>query len=36
MSRFTMEKSGRIRIQDYGTDDLQRILTALGLPEAGG
>src|SRR5213596_3529936 len=27
------EKRGRIEIEYYGTDDLQRILTALGLPE---
>jgi len=28
-------KRGRIEIEYYGTDDLQRIVTALGLPEAG-
>src|SRR5947209_7876135 len=28
------EKRGRIEIEYYGTDDLQRIVTALGLPEA--
>src|SRR3954467_2483387 len=28
------EKRGRIDIEYYGTDDLQRIVTALGLPEA--
>src|SRR5262249_21928493 len=27
------EKRGRIEIEYYGTDDLQRIITALGLPE---
>jgi ParB family chromosome partitioning protein len=27
------EKRGRIEIEYYGTDDLQRIVTALGLPE---
>src|SRR5437660_3427053 len=29
------EKRGRIEIEYYGTDDLQRIVTALGLPVAG-
>jgi ParB family transcriptional regulator, chromosome partitioning protein len=28
------DKRGRIEIEYYGTDDLQRIVTALGLPEA--
>jgi ParB family chromosome partitioning protein len=28
------EKRGRIEIEYYGTDDLQRIVTALGLPPA--
>jgi len=28
------EKRGRIEIEYYGTDDLQRIVTALGLPQA--
>jgi ParB family chromosome partitioning protein len=28
------EKRGRIEIEYYGTDDLQRILAALGLPSA--
>jgi len=28
------DKSGRIEIEYYGTDDLQRIVTALGLPPA--
>src|SRR5204862_6174999 len=28
------EKRGRIEIEYYGTDDLQRVVTALGLPEA--
>jgi ParB family chromosome partitioning protein len=27
------DKRGRIEIEYYGTDDLQRIVTALGLPE---
>ena len=27
------EKRGRIEIEYYGTDDLQRIVTVLGLPE---
>jgi ParB family chromosome partitioning protein len=29
------EKRGRIEIEYYGTDDLQRIVTALGLPDGG-
>ena len=29
------DKRGRIEIEYYGTDDLQRIVTALGLPVAG-
>ncbi|PYI58205.1 MAG: hypothetical protein DMC60_13605 [Verrucomicrobia bacterium] len=29
------DKRGRIEIHYYGTDDLQRIVTALGLPAAG-
>jgi ParB family transcriptional regulator, chromosome partitioning protein len=29
------DKRGRIEIEYYGTDDLQRIITALGLPEQG-
>jgi ParB family chromosome partitioning protein len=28
------DKRGRIEIEYYGTDDLQRIVAALGLPEA--
>jgi ParB family chromosome partitioning protein len=28
------DKRGRIQIEYYGTDDLQRIVTALGLPQA--
>src|SRR6185436_8596176 len=28
------EKRGRIEVEYYGNDDLQRVLTALGLPEA--
>jgi ParB family chromosome partitioning protein len=28
------EKRGRIEIEYYGTDDLQRIVTVLGLPPA--
>jgi ParB family chromosome partitioning protein len=28
------QKRGRIEIEYYGTDDLQRIVTALGLPPA--
>jgi ParB family chromosome partitioning protein len=27
------QKRGRIEIEYYGTDDLQRVVTALGLPE---
>jgi ParB family chromosome partitioning protein len=27
------DKRGRIEIEYYGTDDLQRVVTALGLPE---
>jgi ParB family chromosome partitioning protein len=30
------EKRGRIEIEYYGKDDLQRIVTALGLPEQDG
>jgi ParB family chromosome partitioning protein len=28
------DKRGRIEIEYYGTDDLQRIVTALGLPSS--
>jgi ParB family chromosome partitioning protein len=29
------EKRGRIEIEYYGTDDLQRIISVLGLPDGG-
>jgi ParB family transcriptional regulator, chromosome partitioning protein len=29
------DKRGRIEIEYYGTDDLHRIITALGLPAVG-
>jgi len=31
---YHADKRGRIEIEYYGTDDLQRVVTALGLPEA--